>query len=61
MKPDPAIYDAMEKMTGRKGADLVYLDDRPENIAAGAARGWCAIMHESSEKSRAALKQFGLL
>ena len=42
-------------MCGRRGADLIYIDDRPENIAAGAARGWRAILHESPEKTRAAI------
>lgn len=55
MKPDAPIYDAMEKMCGRRGADLIYIDDRAENIAAGAARGWRAILHESPEKTRRAL------
>ncbi len=61
LKPQPEIYAAMETLTGRRGADLVYLDDRPENIAAGAARGWRAILHESPEKSRLALAAMGLI
>jgi FMN phosphatase YigB (HAD superfamily) len=61
MKPEAKIYEAMEKMCGRRGADLIYIDDRPENIAAGAARGWRTILHESPEKSRAELKSFGIL
>ena len=40
MKPDAKIYEAMERMAGRRGSDLLYIDDRPENIAAGAKRGW---------------------
>ena len=52
MKPDAKIYEALEKLAGRRGAEIVYLDDRPENIAGGAARGWRAILHESPEKSR---------
>jgi putative hydrolase of the HAD superfamily len=59
MKPQPEIYTAMEKMCGRRGADLIYLDDRAENIAGGAARGWTAIPHESAQKTRQALKQAG--
>jgi hypothetical protein len=51
----------MEKLTGRRGGDLVYLDDRVENIAAGAARGWRAILHESPETTRAALMASGLV
>ena len=55
MKPQPEIYAAMEKMSGKRGADLIYLDDRPENVESGAARGWRAILHESPEKTRQAL------
>ena len=61
MKPLPAIYDAMERMCGHAGADLIYMDDRAENIAAGAARGWRAILHETPEKTRAALQAAGVL
>jgi glucose-1-phosphatase len=59
MKPDAKIYEAMEKMSGRHGAEIIYIDDRPENVEAGAARGWRAILHETPEKTRAALNQFG--
>jgi FMN phosphatase YigB (HAD superfamily) len=61
MKPQPEIYAAMEKMCGRGGADLIYLDDRAENIAAGTARGWRTILHESPRQTRAALAKFGVL
>src|ERR1017187_8835403 len=44
VKPERKIYAAMEAMTGRRGADLIYLDDRQENIEAGRARGWRAIL-----------------
>jgi epoxide hydrolase-like predicted phosphatase len=58
MKPDAKIYEAMEKLCGCKGADIIYLDDRPENIQAGLERGWRAILHETPEKTRAALEGF---
>ncbi len=58
MKPQPEIYSAMEKMCGQRGADLIYIDDRLENIEAGAARGWRAILHETPEKTRSALAEF---
>jgi len=57
MKPQPEIYAAMEQMSGKSGADLVYIDDRLENIEAGRARGWRAILHETPEKTRAALEK----
>ena len=59
MKPDAPIYAALEQMSGRRGADIIYLDDRQENIAAGATHGWRTVLHESPERSQAALKSLG--
>jgi len=60
MKPDAPIYEALEDMTGRRGAEIIYIDDRAENIAAGAARGWRTILYETPGKTRTALQTFGL-
>ena len=59
MKPDAKIYAALEAMTGRRGGEIIYIDDRLENIEAGAAHGWRTILHETPEQSRAELKAFG--
>ena len=61
MKPDERIYEALEAMTGKCGAEILYLDDRPENVEAGAARGWQVILQTDPAKSRAAIEQLGLL
>jgi len=61
MKPDDKIYEAVEKLTGQSGPRILYLDDRPENIEAGARRGWQVILQETPEKSIAAIKQLGLI
>jgi HAD superfamily hydrolase (TIGR01509 family) len=45
MKPDAGIYAALENLSGLRGSDLLYLDDRPENVEAGSARGWRAWLH----------------
>ena len=58
MKPHAGIYESLEKMAGKRGADIVYIDDRVENVEAGAARGWRAILHETPEKTRAALVSY---
>ena len=60
MKPDAKIYEALEQLAGRRGAEIIYLDDRTENVSGGLARGWHAILHESPEKSRTALESFKL-
>jgi HAD superfamily hydrolase (TIGR01509 family) len=61
MKPDEKIYETVEKSSGRRGAEILYLDDRPENVAAGAARGWQVILQESPAKTVAAIQKLGLL
>ena len=58
MKPHVKIYQALESMAGRRGTDIFYIDDRAENVQAGAARGWQIVLHESPQKTRAALENF---
>jgi len=40
IKPDPGIYAALEDATGMVPETLIFTDDRADNIAAAAARGW---------------------
>ena len=61
MKPDAKLYEIVERATGCRQAEILYLDDRAENVAAGAERGWNAVLHETPEKTLAALQKSGLL
>jgi HAD superfamily hydrolase (TIGR01509 family) len=61
MKPDAKIYEVVEHETKRRGGEILYVDDRPENVAAGAVRGWQVILQETPEKTRAAFEKTGLL
>ncbi len=61
MKPAAALYAATERLSGRRGAELFYFDDRPENVEAARARGWQAVVHTDPARSRAALAATGLL
>jgi len=61
MKPQAAIYEVVERLCRRRGAEILYVDDRPENIETGAARGWNVILQETPEKTLAAVKKMGLL
>jgi HAD superfamily hydrolase (TIGR01509 family) len=61
MKPDARLYEVAERQSARRGAEILYLDDRPENVAAGAARGWQVILHEDPERSRTTIEKLGLL
>ncbi len=56
MKPAAKLYEVVERETGRSGGEIIYLDDRAENVAAGAARGWRAILHETPEKTFDAMR-----
>jgi FMN phosphatase YigB (HAD superfamily) len=61
MKPDSRLYEAVERQSERRGAEILYLDDRPENVAAGAERGWQVILHQTPEQTQAAIQKLGLL
>jgi FMN phosphatase YigB (HAD superfamily) len=61
MKPQAKLYEVVERFTNRRREQLLYIDDRPENIAAGAERGWQVILQETPEKTLAAIKKAGLL
>jgi FMN phosphatase YigB (HAD superfamily) len=34
-------------MTKASGGEILYVDDRPENIETGKSRGWNAVLHTS--------------
>jgi FMN phosphatase YigB (HAD superfamily) len=61
MKPDARLYEVVERRSGKRGGQIVYLDDRAENIAAGAARGWEVVLQETPEKTQQALERLGVL
>ena len=61
MKPDPKLYAVVERMTNSAAEQILYLDDRLENVEAGLARGWQVIHHQRPEDSIAAVQRLGLL
>lgn len=60
MKPDRKIYEAMEALAGSRGDEILYLDDRPENVEGGRRQGWRTILHETPERTIAQVASFGL-
>lgn len=60
-KPDPAIYATVERESGLAPEALLFTDDRPENVAAAAARGWRTHLFEGPEGLAARLVAEGLL
>lgn len=59
-KPEPEMYAAAEALAGLHGSDLLFIDDREENAAAAAERGWHAIHHTSPQDTLQRLRDLGL-
>lgn len=60
-KPDPRIYQAVEQDCGIAPDRLIFTDDRADNIAAAARRGWRTHQFESWQGWAARLVAEGLL
>lgn len=61
MKPDPAIYIQLEDAMGLSKDALIFTDDRADNIAAAAARGWRTHLFEGAQGWADRLVAEGLL
>ena len=61
IKPDPRIYQMVEADCGLSGDRLLFADDKPENIAAAADRGWRTHQFETWQGWAARLVAEGLL
>ena len=60
-KPDPAIYEVLERETGVPPGALLFTDDRADNIAAAALRGWHTHLFEGPDAFADRLVAEGLL
>jgi HAD superfamily hydrolase (TIGR01509 family) len=61
MKPDARLYEVVERLSGCRGPELLYIDDLPKNIEGGRARGWQVILQENPAKTIAAVRATGVL
>lgn len=61
IKPDPRIYEMVEADSGVAPDRLLFADDRADNIAAAAARGWQTHLFDGPEGWAARLVEAGLL
>lgn len=61
IKPDAGIYQALEQGCGLPPESLLFADDRPENIAAAAARGWQTHLFEGPDGWAECLARHGVL
>jgi 2-haloacid dehalogenase len=61
IKPDAGIYKAVEDTAGLQGAQLLFTDDRQDNIQAAASRGWQIHHFDGSQGWADRLVSAGLL
>jgi 2-haloacid dehalogenase len=59
-KPDPRIFEIVAARTGRALADLVFVDDREENVSAACALGMHGLVFTDAEALRHRLRALGL-
>jgi FMN phosphatase YigB (HAD superfamily) len=57
MKPQPEIYAQAERRFALEPRATVFVDDRDDNIAAAAARGWHGIVHREFPTTLEALRR----
>ncbi len=58
-KPDPAIYAITRQRIGLDPAQVIFLDDRPENVDAARLAGFQAELFTGEASARAALRHRG--
>ena len=61
IKPDPAIYAAVEADCGIAPEHLLFTDDRLDNIKAAGARGWQVHLFDGANGWAQCLARSGLL
>jgi putative hydrolase of the HAD superfamily len=57
VKPDPAIYARADATYGTEPGDVIFFDDKPENVAAARAHGWDAHVWAGATAALAALER----
>lgn len=60
-KPDPAIYAISEQRFGLPAEQLLFVDDKQENIDAAKARGWHGHVFTGADGLEQALASHGLI
>ena len=61
MKPAAAIYQKAAEIVGVPPQEILFFDDRPENIAAAAALGWDALLFSTPSAAAKDLASRGIV
>lgn len=60
-KPDPAYYRLVQREIGLEPRQILFLDDREENVTAAERVGWCAMQFRAGGALDRIAAQFNLL
>jgi putative hydrolase of the HAD superfamily len=60
VKPEPEIYRAVLAVLGASPGEVVFLDDRPENVAGAEALGIRSVHFTGPDEAHAALARHGV-
>ena len=60
VKPQPEVYQAVLTLLGASPGEVVFLDDRPENVAGAEALGIRSVHFTGPDEARAALARYGV-
>ncbi len=61
VKPEPECYLAVLAMLGARPQDVIFFDDRPENVAGAAALGIRGVHFTTPQAARTALTGHGIV
>ena len=57
LKPHRKIYEITEQHTGARGGEILFIDDRAENVEGTSQLGWQTICHRSPKESIAKVRE----
>ena len=57
LKPHRKIYEITERHTGARGGEILFIDDRAENVEGASQLGWQTICHRSPQESIARVRE----
>lgn len=60
-KPDPGVYEILERRSGRRGEQIFFVDDNDANVEAARRRGWDAHLFVDADTLEKQLAASGLL
>ena len=60
VKPQPEVYQAVLTLLRATPGEVVFLDDRPENVAGAEALGIRSVHFTGPDQARAALARYGV-